>query len=254
MRQIPWCAVTLCASWGADALHPCPATSQLLHDSLWHSLATEYDARHLSAFLRQEALPLSPAFWALERAWADDERNHCQALTWLYSRLYGDAESTIAARLSARQPDFSLLAPLLRDEFCLCVVLAFDELASTRAYARDVAIYTRLGTPAATLLRLAARDEMLHCRNAVDLLLCLHSDRLAEASAIIDAVIAHDTSPQFSYRATFLLDQIAEQPMLTQLSPTRPDIRGLHAEFLRDCGRRLLRLLTRAQNRINPCC
>lgn len=254
VRQIRWTASAVCASWDATSFAAPPATRAALHDSLWHSLTTEYDARHLSAYLRQQAIPLSPAFWAMERAWAEDEQNHCLALSWLYSRLYGVAEPLITDHLRTRQPDFSLLSPLLRDEFRLCVVLAFDELASTRAYARDVATYAQLGAPAATLLRYAARDEMLHCCNAVDVLVSQHGLRLPEIGPVIDEVIAHDTSPQFSYRATFLLDQIVEPSMpINAPADARRNTDELHREFLRDCGRRLLRLLGKAQTCVKPC-
>lgn len=254
VRQIRWITADLQRAWENEAAPPCPRAKAALHDSLWHSLATEYDARHLSAFLRQQPIALSPAFWAMERAWAEDEANHYRGLSFLYARLYDVSEAQIAARLSERSPDFSLLGPLLCDEFCLCVVLAFDELASTRAYAHDAVSYSALGAAARLLLRRIARDELLHCHNAIDLLVRTQARRLPEAEAVIERVIAHDTSPQFSYRATFLLDQIIKPAIAAESTGPNPySTVGLSAEFLQDCGRRLIRFLYRAQSRINPC-
>lgn len=254
VRQIRWLTADLQQAWENEAAPPCPRAKAALHDSLWHSLATEYDARHLSAFLRQQPMPLSPAFWAMERAWAEDEDNHFRGLSWLYTRLYDVSEAEIAARLGERTPDFSRLAPLLSDEFRLCVVLAFDELASTRAYAHDAVSYAALGVAARILVRRLARDELLHCHNAIDLLVRTQARRLPEVEAVIEWVIAHDTSPQFSYRATFLLDQIIKPVISPESSSSNPySTIGLSADFLQDCGRCLMRFLYRAQNHINPC-
>ncbi len=254
VRQVRWQATQLSRTWDSLGTVACPQAKRALHDSLWHSLASEYDARHLSAYLRRQAVPLSPAFWALEAAWAADEQNHFDGLCWLYRRLYEVSAAEVTSRLAQRQPDFAPLSSLLSEEFRLCVVLAFDELASARAYARDIASYASLGAPAVALLRKLARDEMLHCRNAVDLLIRLHAPRLAEAEPIIAQVIAHDTSPQFSYRATFLLDQVIESSVSTNPAAiTGREAVGQHVDFLTDCGRRLLRTLAREQTRINPC-
>ena len=230
IRQSTWTPEELIASGGPDprALSLGAAVREALHGSLWHSLSSEYDARHLSAFLRASGLGLSDAFWALERAWASDEYKHYRALRWLYSRVYAVEERELDARLAQRQPDFAPLLPLLRDEFSLCVVLAFDELASARSYARDRVRFRPLGSTAVRLLHCAARDEFWHCRNALDLLRARHSDRLSEVHALLARVIAHDTSPQFRYGATFLLDQ--------SLDPQHGD---LDEAFLHDCGERV---------------
>jgi hypothetical protein len=235
IRQSGWSPEALFATAESD---PRPrglshALREQLHGSLWHSLSSEYDARHLSAFLRAAGLRLSDAFWALEAAWAEDEQKHYRALRWLYSRVYSVDERELDAQLARRQPDFAALRPLLVDEFSLCVVLAFDELASSRSYARDRVRFRPLGPTVVRLLGHAARDELWHCLNALDLLRALHAQRLSEVPALLSRVIAHDTSPQFRYGATFLLDQL--------LHPTYGET---DAAFLCDCRDRVERYLS----------
>lgn len=204
-----------------------------LRASILHSLCSEYDARHLSAFLRGTGLRLGDAFWAMERAWAVDEDKHYRALRWLYARLFSVEESSLDAQLADRQPDFSALAPLLPDEFSLCVVLAFDELASARSYARDRS-RPGLGSVGARLLNHIAQDEFLHCRNALDILRCCHRQRLPDVPDVLARVIAHDASPQFRYRATFLLDQILG-----------PGVHDIDIKFLNTCAGRIVKYVNR---------
>lgn len=234
VRQSTWTPESLCALAASDPA-PAKVTHALrvqLHDTLWHSLSSEYDARHLSTFLRESALDLSGAFWSLESAWAEDEHRHYRALRWLYSHIYSVDESQLDAQLQQRQPNFDPLRPLLRDEFSLCVILAFDELASARSYARDRARFRPLGTAAVRLFHWAARDEFLHCRNAVDLVRARHADRLADVPTVLAQAIAHDTSPQRRYDATFLLDQIPDS-----------EENSLDEAFLRECADKVDRYL-----------
>ena len=210
-----------------------PQALDALRTSIWHSLSSEYDARHLSAFLRGSGLRLSDAFWAMETAWAVDEDKHYQALRWLYARLFSVDESSLDAQVAARQPDFSALAPLVPDEFSLCVVLAFDELASARSYARDRS-RPGLGSVGARLLHHIAQDEFLHCRNALDILRCCHRDRVPDVQDVLSRAIAHDACPQFRYRATFLLDQ-----------GMGPGVHDIDIEFLHACAMRIQKYINK---------
>jgi hypothetical protein len=172
----------------------------------WIDLCAEYDALHLHRHLRDRGDDYSPEFLAFEEAWYRDEMNHYRGFRALYALLYGEDEASLEARVARREPDFGPLQSFFGDEFRLAALFAYDELATTRAYHVDYALYRRLGHPRfMTFIRRLVRDESFHYQNAVAVMRRLHRDRLGELPEHIDDFVAFDLGGH-AYRATFLFD------------------------------------------------
>jgi hypothetical protein len=204
-------------------------------ESLWEDLCSEYDAENLCLELERRhaaGLDFSEEFWSLEKAWRRDEFNHYLGFRRLYSLMYDLSEDEIARRVSSRVPNFAPFDDLLRDEFTLCLMLAYDELATTRSYAQDIPFYRSLGHPAIGEWIVQVRaDEALHYRNAVGVTLARHADRLAEAPAILSHILSLDLGSA-AYEATFIFDH---------KGPTFPP------EMLRGCVATVIEVLQRPQ-------
>lgn len=118
------------------------APSELLHrykNALWTNVVTEYDARFFHRFLNQTGIALTPEFRAFQDIWQRDEQNHTQGFARLFAAFYGVSIKEIFQELEARAAaaDFAPIAHLLRDEFTILAILAFDELNTTRIYLKD---------------------------------------------------------------------------------------------------------------------
>ena len=204
--------------------------AESLRGFLWFDLCAEYDATHLHSYIQRSPERYSDDFLAFENIWWRDEMIHFEGFRLLYSLLYGESPSDIQARLDERVPDFGPLESFFGDEFRLCLLFAYDELATTRAYHEDFAVYRRFGSDAVLRwIRHVTRDESFHYQNAVRLVRDRHAHRLTEIATHVADFVTHDLGDH-AYRATFLFDHDGE---------------GFSHEFCRENGRLLVERLGR---------
>lgn len=179
-----------------------------LEPMLWNDICSEYDGRHFFTWAANSGISFCPAFKEFERLWIADENNHYQGFRMIYSWLYGQSEQDIEDRLQQRAPDFTSLLPLLTDEFFVCLVFAYDEIATARSYGMDIELYRRMGGGSTFLeswIRQVARDEAMHFKNITNIITSQYGHRTAEIPSYIDRLIQHDLS-ETPYTATFVLD------------------------------------------------
>ncbi|RED44687.1 hypothetical protein [Aestuariispira insulae] len=177
-----------------------------LHEYIWDTAETEYDARFLFAYLQKMRPHFSDRFWRYLENWRDDEEQHYLGFRHLYCIVFDYEPAEFDRKMSGRSPDFSDLAPFLEDEFTLSTVIAFDELVTTRVYKKEYALYDRLGAAGVSqFLRDVARDEAAHYRDALAIVRECHADRLHEVRAVLDKILEKESIKR-EYRSTFLLD------------------------------------------------
>ncbi len=173
-----------------------------LRPILWEDVASEYDARFLTAHVRGLSVPLTDAFLEVEAAWATDERRHHEGALRAYRAVFGWSARD-DARLAARRPDFAPLAHLFEDELSILVLCCYDELCTVRAYRANLPWYDLLGRPFGKLMRAVAADEAWHYSRFLDVLLAEHGERLDEA---LDEVRRVRATEGVAYGNTFVLD------------------------------------------------
>ena len=175
------------------------------HELLYPDLFSEYDARFLSAYVRTLPIELSAEFRECERAWGSDEALHYKGFRVAYGAVFDRNGDDLDAEMATRESgaDFEALADLFEDEFSIACLLAYDELATVRAYRANREGYARLGPEMKELVRQVTADEGRHYRNFFNLVRTKHSDRLGD----VDATIARIRDREgVSYRNTFVLD------------------------------------------------
>ncbi len=209
-KSRPWDAGELLASvTAADFARMTPAERAEEEPMFWESVCSEYDAENLCLELerrRDAGAVYSPEFWSFEKVWRRDEMNHYIGFRKLHALIYGPSEDEIHRQMHERVADFSPFGEFLEDEFKLCLMLAYDELATTRSYAGDVPFFRSLGKPAlATWIERVRGDEAMHYLNALRVAQTRHRARLGEARAILERVLELDLTVE-GYRATFILD------------------------------------------------
>lgn len=179
----------------------------------------------------QGRLTLGPEFAAFERLWRRDELDHAIGFAKVYAVLYGEDERSVLDRLRSREADFSGLEAFLGDELSVCLVLAYDELATTRSYAADWHdFYPRFGDERLTRwIQRVAADEARHYGNLVRVLRTAHAHELGRAPGLLDAICRRDLEAH-PYRGTFVLDH--------------DDAAVFPADRLRECARRVSRDLS----------
>ncbi|HED64560.1 MAG TPA: hypothetical protein ENJ09_03290 [Planctomycetes bacterium] len=172
---------------------------------IYPDLFSEYDARFLSAFVRSLPADLSDDFCACEETWARDEYLHYVGFRIAYSALSGLSEEEIDERMEARESevDFRPLEALFEDEFSVACLVAYDELATVRAYRANAAVYEKLGPDMVDFVRRVTADEGRHYRNFFALLRDRHRDRLGDVDRVLDRIREHEGVP---YGNTFVLD------------------------------------------------
>jgi len=177
-----------------------------LRPAFWNFLCSEDDSRHLYARALQRRDRYSSGLLSFLESWRADEANHANGFARIYRTFYGDDGEALDARLAQRNADFSRISELLDDEFLFCLVLAYDELATTHAYHRDFMFYDSLG-PAElkTWIRLVRNDEALHFANLIRLIGEQHRHRIPEARRALDRILEVDVRGE-AYEATFVLD------------------------------------------------
>ena len=172
---------------------------------LYPDLFSEYDARFLSAFVRSLDCRLSPHFCACEHVWNRDEELHYTGFRVAYGVLTVQSEESIDARMAARASDvrFEPLRALFEDEFHIACLVAYDELATVRAYRANAPTYERLGPEMVAFVKRVTADEGRHYRNFFRLIRDRHAHRLDELGDVLERIRAHEGIP---YGNTFVLD------------------------------------------------
>ena len=175
-------------------------------DAWWKMALSEYDAVHFSRYLRQSGLSLSSDFQTLEKSWARDEANHFQGASCLMSKLFAIPQSQIEARAHATQPEFAPIEDLIPDEFSICVIMMYSEIASVRGYSETAQLAESWGPPCVSrFFKNLARDEMFHYLNAKEVILRNHAARTAEIPALLETVTRRTFGDDFRAPHTFLL-------------------------------------------------
>lgn len=210
IKQNSWNSLELLANISRETLKINKNYIEELEPALWIDVATEYDAEnfcnHIGYLQQKGSLNLSDNFMAFERAWRRDEFNHTTGFVRFYSILYQIPESQVWTRLKARPVNFEPISHFFKEEFTICVMLAFDELATTRFYVDHLDRYVAFENP--TLLqwiRALAKDEAMHLSNILDVIRIQHGHRLSEVPTLLK-VLAEWDNDGADYGATFVLD------------------------------------------------
>jgi hypothetical protein len=214
VKSAPWDSREVLSGLHRNSITFIPELVDALESAFWIELATEYDAEHFCEHLilleKMGRLRRSSEFLAFEKAWRRDEFNHTLGFARIYSILYGLPEDELFRKLRGRQPNFDALEHLLSDEFTICVIIAYDEIATTRSYQQDlVSRYPVFNNPALMRwIRMVARDEAWHFENALNVINARHQHRISDVPAVLDKLVNWDSRGE-EYGATFVLDHNA---------------------------------------------
>ena len=201
-------------------------TEELIEEkrsNLWHDMSSEFDSKHFLNFIfTKTELQPSDNFVEFACLWHLDEQNHYRGLRQINSVLYGISETDIDARMNSRTPNFASISHFLNDEFSILISIAFDEYTSTRAYQQDFPVFDQFGPDCLSAwIRNAARDEATHYGNAIKILKKNHQHRFAEVEEFIARLIIHETSEDFRYENTFILDHDTDDFSLSMFEESR---------------------------------
>lgn len=201
---------------------------------IWNDLTSEYDSLALIDLLRSNPGAYSPELHRFAELWVRDEHNHYVSFRQIYSVLYGESTTSIAARVERRASDFSSLEAFLHDELKLLLLLAYDEIVTAHAYHRDIPFYRALGiAPFQSCIRLIGRDEGIHFDNVIRLIRALYPHRLGEVKGILQDIVNTDVNGE-AYEGTFVMDHKLPYPLFPLT----------HEELITKCAGRALSLLT----------
>lgn len=228
LKSTQWDSVAMLCGITPQDLNVTDELLDEVHDIIWGDLCSEYDAKHFCDYLRQSGLPFTPEFNAFEKIWRRDEFNHYAGFRQIYSLLYHKSCDEIDQAMAAHQPNFAPIQEFLRDEFSICVLIAFDELATTRSYCQDFDLYKSFGPkPLANWIKYVTKDEGLHYGNALQVITQCHQHRLSELPSLIKRLIEYNLEENHQYNSTFVLNH-------EQDNYFTPD-------FLRECGNIILK-------------
>jgi hypothetical protein len=172
----------------------------------WDNLCSEYDAENFCNFLKREDISLTEDFKAFEYIWRRDEYNHYLGFRHIYSILYGIEADKIVSDIGKRVINFEPIKDLLRDEFKVCLLLAYDEIATAKSYAQDFDLYELFGHPHFDKwIRLVTRDEAYHFNNCMEVIGKNFYHRKAEIPDLVNLFLEWDCSRN-EYQGTFVLD------------------------------------------------
>jgi hypothetical protein len=172
---------------------------------LWNAMLTEYDAKNLAGYLMTRGIEFSREFLSFKRAWSRDEWNHYLGFRQLYSVLYDEPEDKIAERLATDLGSFEPISNFLGDEFGVCLLLAYDEIATFKSYLAEFPFYTALDMRVFHWFQRVTRDELNHFLNCMELIRCKHPARIPEIADTVDLFIKWDVA-RHPYVRTFVLD------------------------------------------------
>ena len=181
---------------------------EALRYSIWEDIASEYDARFLGAWLDGLDIEFSASFRSAAEVWERDELGHhaCSKAVWVAA--FG-GERDLDQRLAERKPNFAPLTPFFTDEFTILCLLAYDELATVRAYRANLPLYAHLGGPFRRLMRRIMADEARHYASFLSVAQSEYPGRAADAPGVISRLRAAGVP----YAATFVLDH--DDPVFT---------------------------------------
>lgn len=205
----PWDSLDLLRDVERADLEASPRDMAEVAELLLFDMNTEYDAMNLSDYLdrRQAAgTEFSPEFWQFREAWLADEWNHYRGYRKLYSLCTGKSAEALHEDVVSRPVDFGPVERFLDDEFWICLVIAYDEIFTVRSCQQDFPLFESFAKPCLLeWIKLVARDEGYHYRNALEVVRRRHRDRIAEAPQVLDTLIGWDSESK-EYGATFVLD------------------------------------------------
>jgi hypothetical protein len=136
--------------------------------------------------------------------------------------LYGRPEESIAKELEVQPINFGPILEFMSDEFSICLLVAYDEIVTTKSYSADYDKYRSFGHAAfLQWIKLVTRDEAYHYHNAMEVIRLRHRTRIPEIRTMIEGILEVDLS-QKEYQGTFVLDH------------TGPDF---SSEFLVGCAK-----------------
>jgi hypothetical protein len=226
-RVVKWSAHELLGGVTTDHVTASPELRRAVRRNLWGDMCAEYDSEHLWQHLNTGGFDFSTEFRSALAEWRSDERNHYVGLRHICSTMYDVAEEEIDTEMTDRRADFSAIQGFLTDEFRICVVLAYDELVSSRGYRLFFDSFGKFGPPQySQWVRWACRDEAWHYQNFLDVIRMVHPNRLPGVAGVIREIEAYESSPAMTYHGTFLLDHTGET---------------LGRDFLVDCGRTVIK-------------
>lgn len=175
-------------------------------DFFLHAAYTEFDADNFCKHLNTLAITFSDEFKLFERVWRKDELNHYIGFRYLYSILYGSTVEEVGKIIETRKYDFSRIEPFFRDEFTICLLIAFDEILTAKGYGSEQNLYASLGSQTfSEWFKLVTMDEAYHFRNIMEVIRLKHSDRINEIPTLIERFIEWDVMRN-DYSSTFVLD------------------------------------------------
>ena len=174
--------------------------------NLWNDLCSEYDAENFCNYLKDKKYKLSNDFKAFEFVWRRDEFNHYLGFRHIYSIFYEKPEQEILSELNSRLIDFEPISNMLEDEFQICLLIAYDEIATTKSYSQDYDFYNLFEHKNfLKWIKKVARDEAYHFNNCMELIGKNHYHRVSEIPNLVDKFIEWDLNGG-EYNGTFVLD------------------------------------------------
>lgn len=205
-KSRPWNALELLSAIRTDSISISEYDKTQFEPILWNDLCSEYDAEHFCVMLENSDVHFSDEFVSFEKVWRRDEYNHYLGFRRIYHLFYNEPETSITNRLEVRKPDFADLNEFIQDEFSLCLILAYDEIATTHAYNEDIPFYRALGPEEFNdWIRFVKADEAIHYLNALRVVQVRHRDRLNEVEGVLQKILYTDLNNN-DYKATFILD------------------------------------------------
>jgi hypothetical protein len=185
---------------------------------LRNDTAAEYDAENLCRYLEERSLTgdlsLTPAFKKFEKSWRRDEMNHAFGFAMLESLLFDISVDDIFRELRLGVPNFKVLADqgFFDDEFSTSVVIAYDEISTTRSYAEDYRMRYPKFKNGILLdwIKQVAIDERRHFTNIVNVIKTEHANRIPEIPELLSRILKWENS-EHEYGRTFVLDHTGEQ-------------------------------------------
>jgi hypothetical protein len=120
--------------------------------------------------------------------------------------LYNRTEHEIASHIENEKGDFRLIKEFSDDEFKICLLLAYDEIATSKSYFSEFPLYRAFGNP--TFLywfKKVTVDELYHFQNCMEIIRYCHPGRIPEIADTIDIFIECDMRRN-QYNRTFVFD------------------------------------------------